>query len=70
MKEEPGPPMIVDDPIDKLYDTAFVAEMFSVTKETVRNWIERGELEALRVNGYWRIPRRALLAFANSRYCS
>jgi transposase len=61
---------IASDPIDKMYSTQYVADMFDVTAETVRNWINAGKLESIQVNGYHKIPRRALLAFANSRYGS
>lgn len=67
MKERPAD-RAADEQLEKMYDTNYVAELFGVTNETVRAWIERGELEAVRVSRRWRIPRRALVAFANSKY--
>lgn len=62
---------LVDDPeLDKHYGTPHVAEMFSVTTETVRRWISEGRLEAKLINGHWRVPRRSLVKFAQSRYGS
>lgn len=67
MKEQGGV-QAVDDGLDPMYTVGYVAGMFSVTEQTVRNWIKSGKLKATRVNRQWRIPRRALLAFANSTY--
>lgn len=55
-------------PDEQFYSTAKVAELFSVTPETVREWIKNGSLEAIRVNSYWRVRRSSVLAFANSKY--
>lgn len=53
---------------EKFYSTNKVAELFEVTSETVRNWIEEGKLKAVKVNGLWRVPRDEVLRFANDRY--
>lgn len=52
----------------RLYTTNQVAELCAVTPETVRNWIERGEIKAIRLNNQWRIRRPDLLTFLNSKY--
>lgn len=56
--------------LDRLYSTSYVADMFSVTTETVRNWIRTGKLKGVRlvVGGPWKVKHRDLVAFANSQY--
>jgi excisionase family DNA binding protein len=56
------------DPLDQLYTTRYVAELFSVRIETVRVWIDSGKLEAVQINGYWRVPRASLVRFAQKNY--
>lgn len=59
------------DPDEKLYTTAEVAETFSVTTETVRDWINAKKLPAIQIpGGQYRIKRSALLKFAESKYGS
>lgn len=53
---------------EKLYTVQKVAELFSVTSETVRNWIKSGRLSAVKINGYFRVSNSELKKFANSRY--
>lgn len=55
-------------PDEQFYSTRKVASLFNVTVETVVAWIKNGTLEAVKINGYWRIPRRAVLALGNSKY--
>jgi putative resolvase len=50
----------------RFYTTDEVAEMFSVTNYTVRDWIREGKLKAVKINGYWRISRDSLEDYANS----
>ncbi len=70
MKERPNE-MIIDDPeLEKHYSTPAIAEMFSVTTETVRRWIGEGRLDGIQINGHWRVPRRSVVRFAQSRYGS
>jgi excisionase family DNA binding protein len=59
-----------DDDLEKLMPTDQVADLFSVTPETVRNWITRGLIKGVKVNGYWRIPRSEVVRFAKSKYGS
>lgn len=53
---------------EKFYTTNKVGELFEVTAETVRNWIEEGKMKAMKINGQWRVPRSEVLRFANERY--
>ncbi len=48
---------------EKLLSTAEVGERVGVDEQTVRLWIKKGKLEALKVGRGWRIPRSALEAF-------
>jgi len=53
----------------KLYSTKEVADVFSVTAETVRNWIATGRLKATQVGGHqYRVTRSDLINFAKSHY--
>lgn len=55
---------------EKLLKTAQVAEMFSVTQETIRDWINDGKLRAVKIgNGhYWRVPESAVRELAETMY--
>ncbi len=58
-----------DDEADvKLYTTKKVAELCEVTTETVRNWIKSGDLRAVNLNGFWRVPHADLKSFLNERH--
>ena len=50
------------------YTTKQVADLFQVTTETVRNWIKAGQLEAITINGFFRVSQEAIDAFAEKRY--
>lgn len=68
MKERPVP-FDPDKPEDnKLYTTLQVAQLFSVTTETVRDWIKDGKLVGVVVGGRYRVRRRDLISFANHKY--
>lgn len=55
----------------KMYNVEQVAEMFCVTKDTVRNWITSGKLGAVKLSERClRIPESDLHAFYESRYKS
>lgn len=55
--------------MDKLYTTKEVAEIFSVTEYTVRNWLKDEKLEGLKTKvGRWRVTESALKEFANKEY--
>ena len=40
-----------------------VSEALSVTQQTVRDWIAKGELTSIRLPGRWRIDEESLRAF-------
>ncbi len=48
---------------ERLLSTAEVGERMGVDEQTVRLWIKKGKLEALKVGRGWRIPWSALEAF-------
>ena len=52
----------------KLYATGDVAVLCAVTPETVRNWINSGDLKAIRINNFWRVRHTDLKAFLDSRH--
>lgn len=69
MKERPTAFNPDDTENNKLYTTNQVAEMFSVTPETVRDWIKEGKLPGIILGGRsYRVRRRDLIAFANHKY--
>jgi len=49
---------------------AEVAETFSVTKDTVSEWLREGRLRGVKIGKghYWRIPESAVLELANKMY--
>lgn len=53
---------------EKLYTVAEVADLFSVTGETVRDWIKSGKIKGVKINGYWRVARSEVIRFGNSKY--
>jgi excisionase family DNA binding protein len=55
-------------PEEQFYSTKKVTELFDITVETVQNWINRGILEAIKVNGLYRISRASVLKLGNSKY--
>lgn len=50
------------------YSTTEVAARFSVTVDTVRRWIREKDLEAVQINGRWRVSDNALERFANRKF--
>lgn len=63
------------DPIDpddlkenQMYSTGAIAELTGFNVETIRNWIDNGKLKGIKVEGRWRVRRRDLLDFLNSKY--
>jgi excisionase family DNA binding protein len=64
-----GAAPLFDPENDKLYTTQEIATMFSVTSETVRDWISSGRLPAIRLrSGHLRVTRRQAMEFANHRF--
>lgn len=63
--------MTVADDSDQWLSTNEVGQLFSVSGETIRNWIAQGKFGkdgAIQINGYWRIKRSAVVAFARKNY--
>lgn len=56
--------------IPELVTTKWVADMFSVTTETVRDWITRGHIKGRLINGYWRVEKKSVIDYANRKYGS
>src|SRR5688572_17713467 len=58
--DEPG--MVVEAALgEKMFTTKEVADYFKVAEPTVRDWINRGDLRAIRLGGKsWFIPASAL----------
>ena len=57
----------MQDSDDTLYTTAEVAEKLKITPKTVREYIQRGELEAIDMGQGYRIYKRDLDAFLERR---
>lgn len=55
---------------EPMMTTRQVAENFQVHVETVRNWINAGDLRAIRIGHKWRIPKSEFVRFANERFGS
>lgn len=49
----------------KFYSITTVAKIFEVTPATIRNWITSGSLKAVKIQGRWRIPHSAIVAFSD-----
>lgn len=53
------------------YTTQSISDIFEVSVETVRDWISRGELKAMRITGgQFRISKSDLESFIASRYAA
>lgn len=52
----------------KYYSTAEIAEMFGVQTYTIRLWIKKKKLRAIRVGNKLKVERAELVRFANERY--
>jgi excisionase family DNA binding protein len=53
--------------IEQLLTVEQVAEACQVSCKTVRRWLERQELKALRLGRQWRVRRRDLELFLHAR---
>lgn len=57
------------DPVnDKLFTAHEVAELFGVTPETVRNWINDGRIHGLKHGGRWRVTQSEITRMATSNF--
>lgn len=54
----------------KLYKTGQVADLCAVTSETVRRWINEGDLPAINIGGFWRVRHHDLKKFLDDRHGS
>lgn len=54
--------------IDPLLSTTKVAALFDVRPETVRDWIEQGKIEGVKINRSWRIKKSEVLRFGQQRH--
>lgn len=57
-----------DEALEQYLSTNSVAEMFDVTNETVRNWIQSGKLRAGKLAGLWRVRKSEVIRFANEHF--
>ncbi len=48
---------------DRFYSPAEVAEYLSVNVQTVRRWIQAGELGAYRIGRFWRVSTEQMEEF-------
>lgn len=60
--------MTVDPDTDRLMTVKEVAEFFSVTQYTVRQWINNGTLKGAKVNDKWRVARSEVIRYAKTLY--
>ena len=44
-----------------------IAQIFGVSKKTVRRWIRSGKLEAAKIEGTWKVPKKELIEFVKNR---
>lgn len=47
----------------KYYSTEEIAEMYNLKPVTIRNWITRGKLKAIKLGHLWRISEEELQRF-------
>jgi len=53
---------------DKLFfSVSEIAQILGVSKKTVRRWIKSGKLEAAKIEGIWKVPRKELIEFIGDR---
>lgn len=55
-------------PVDPLYDTEAVAKIFSLSRQTIQDWINAGKIKAFKLGGMWRIPKSEILRISNDRH--
>lgn len=57
-------------PTDKPLRVKAVAEFFSVTQYTVREWLKAGDMKGFKINGQWRVLQSERDAYAQRTYGS
>lgn len=55
---------------NEFQSTVEVGKIFGIKPETVRDWIDRGHLEGVRINGRWRVRRASVVALMNQKFGS
>ncbi len=55
---------------DRFYSAAEVAEYLSVNVQTVRRWIQAGELGAYKIGRFWRVSREQVEEFLKAHEVS
>lgn len=55
-------------PVDPMYTTEAAAQIFSVSKQTIQDWINADKIGAIKMHGYWRIPRSEILRVSKDRH--
>lgn len=55
-------------PVEQHYSTNTVADLFDVKVGTVRDWIETGQVKAIKIGRHWRIPRSEVIRLGSSKY--
>ena len=55
---------------DRFYSPAEVAEYLSVNVQTVRRWIQAGELGTYRIGRFWRVSREQVEEFLKAHEVS
>lgn len=55
-------------PDDPLMKTDEVAQIFGVTRETIRDWIANGTINAVKFGSRWYVRRSEVKRFVQSKY--
>lgn len=58
--------MADDEVIDPLLSTRKCADIFGVTTETIRDWIDRGRLDGVKIGNNWRVKESSVRRLVNS----
>jgi excisionase family DNA binding protein len=53
------------DATEKWHSTKYVAELLSVTPETIRDWIASGKIAGKKINNLWRVPTSEIRRMLN-----
>ena len=53
--------------VDRMYPAGTVAKLFSVTTETVRDWISAGKVEGRKIGNRWYVTHSSILAHAQKK---
>lgn len=53
--------------MEQMYSLAKVALLFSVTRQTVFNWVKSGYISAVKVGGKWLVPESEIERLQNGK---